>query len=246
MASQAYFEKSNSLWQALEWKPSREQVEQLTTLQKQLIQWNECFNLTRLNEDSDYWISHVFDSLWPIKIELTKPSQVRKCIDVGTGCGFPGLAIAIALPETELVLTDSVHKKTTAVKALAQSIGLDSRVKVINERVELTGQNPNFRGKFDLAVGRAVAKAPVMAEYLVPLLKPTGEAIIFQGHWTSGDQKALLNALVLLKGKIHKVETCQLPKGKGVRHQIRLKTSGLCPEKYPRAIGVPLKKPLGG
>ncbi len=234
-----------ALWQPLEWNPSCEQIEQLITLQTQLKKWNKLINLTRLSEGDDYWISQVLDSLWPIKSELKDPKRPRKCIDIGTGCGFPGLAIAIALPGAELSLIDSVRKKTNAVCEMVASVGLESRVNVFRERVEVTGHNQLFRGRYDLAMARAVAKAPVVAEYLIPLLKPNGEAILFQGHWTPINHQDLSRALIPLKAKVIKTEAYSLPTGRGVRHQLRLKQTSPCPKTYPRALGIPTKQPLG-
>ena len=66
-----------------------------------------------------FWITQVFDSLWPLENELSTPDLPRRCIDVGTGGGFPGIAVAIALPGSTLTLVDSVGRKTAAVAAMA-------------------------------------------------------------------------------------------------------------------------------
>ena len=138
-----------------------------------------------------------------------------------------------------------MRKKTNAVYEIVASVGLKSRVKVFTERVEVTGHNPLFRGRFDLAMARAVAKAPVVSEYLIPLLNPNGEAILFQGHWTPLNHQELSRALVPLKAKVTKTEAYSLPRGRGLRHQLRLKQTSSCPKAYPRALGIPTKQPLG-
>ena len=144
------------------------------------VDWNSRVNLTRLVENEEFWIAQVFDSLWPLEDELRTPGLARRCIDVGTGGGFPGLAVAIALPGTTLTLVDSVGRKTAAVKAMANALGLGHRVDVRTERVEITGQERSCRGTFDLAMARAVATPPVVAEYLVPLLADQGQALLYQ------------------------------------------------------------------
>ena len=151
-------------WTALGWQPSTEQLDQLAMLQDLLREWNEKVNLTRLVDGDDYWINQVFDSLWPLAAELKTPHQPRTCIDVGTGGGFPGLAIAIALPGSQMTLLDSVGRKTAAVEAMASRLGLADRVAVRTERIETTGRDRACRGRFDLAMARAVAAAPVVAE----------------------------------------------------------------------------------
>ncbi|MEA5413486.1 RsmG family class I SAM-dependent methyltransferase, partial [Synechococcus sp. BA-120 BA3] len=106
------------LWQALGWTPTDEQLAALVALQEQLRLWNGRVNLTRLVEGDDFWIAQVFDSLWPWVPLLTAPGGVPdglELIDVGTGGGFPGLALAIALPTARITLVDSMGRKLEAV-----------------------------------------------------------------------------------------------------------------------------------
>ncbi len=231
--------------QALEWQPSYQQMDQLVALQELLFEWNRRVNLTRLIEGKRYWIGQVFDSLWPIKSELKRPDLKLKCIDIGTGCGFPGLAVAIALPRATCILVDSVRRKTSALEKITQELGLSSRVKIRTQRAELIGQDATCRGMFDLAMARAVAIAPIVVEYLVPLIKVNGEALIYKGKWSPKDEVLLLKALNPLKAHISKVERLYLPADLGIRHQIRVKASDSCPKVYPRTIGIPAKNPLG-
>ncbi len=237
--------QTSSLWEELGWQPSREQIEQLITLQETLIKLNRNINLTRLLQGNDFWIGQVFDSLWPLKNELKSPAKCRSCIDIGTGCGFPGLAIAIALPGSSIILVDAIKRKTNALKEIASEIGLSKRVCVQTERAEVVGNDVSFRGKFDIAVARAVAEAPVVAEYLVPLLNKEGEALIYRGKWNDSDQQKLKKAIKPLKAKIQTISSKQLPKDRGIRHVIRVATTAPCPKDYPRAVGLPKKKPLG-
>ncbi len=233
------------LWNALGWQPTAEQQGQFKALQAELVRWNARVNLTRLLEGEDFWVSQILDSLWPLQPELQSASTPRRCIDVGTGGGFPGLAVAIALPGATLTLVDSVGRKTAAVLAMAEAIGLKDRVHIRTERVEITGRHSHCRGQFDLALARAVAAAPVVAEYLVPLINPEGEALLYRGRWSRDDQQALEQALTPLKARISSQDARELPADKGVRHLLRLRASGACPKAYPRAVGLPAKMPLG-
>ena len=235
-----------SLWQELGWQPSPGQLQQLQQLQEELRSWNSRVNLTRLVEGDDYWIAQVFDSLWPLRQLLQEHAEAAlTCIDVGTGGGFPGLAVAIALPQARLTLVDSVGRKTQAVQAMAAALGLGDRVELRCERVELTGRHGHCRGRFDLAMARAVAAAPVVAEYLVPLLKPDGEALLYRGQWGEGDRQELDRALKLLQAKVKRCEQRELPGGRGQRTALVVTASAPCPRTYPRAVGVPSKFPLG-
>jgi 16S rRNA (guanine527-N7)-methyltransferase len=235
------------LWQALGWQPNALQLEQLQQLQVELRQWNSRLNLTRLVEGADFWIAQVFDSLWPLlpRLQGGQAEAPLRCIDVGTGGGFPGLAAAIALPQARLTLVDSVGRKTQAVQAMAQALGLGDRVELRCERAELTGRARSCRGHYDLALARAVAAAPVVAEYLVPLLAEGGEALLYRGQWNEADQAALRQAAALLRARISRHDSCELPAGRGQRTVLGLRPTGTCPAAYPRAVGLPAKLPLG-
>jgi 16S rRNA (guanine527-N7)-methyltransferase len=236
-----------ALWAALGWSPDSTQLAQLQALNGQLRDWNSRVNLTRLVEGDDYWIGQVFDSLWPLRARLQAGGgETLRVIDVGTGGGFPGLAVAIALPQARLTLVDSVGRKIEAVRAMVAALGLAERVELRWERVERSGRSPDCRGGFGLAIARAVAAAPVVAEYLVPLLRPDGEALLYRGQWGPIDQESLERAAGPLRAAVASVEAIELPRGRGMRHAVRLVPRGPCPSAYPRAVGVALKAPLGG
>ena len=239
-----------ALWQALGWRPDPDALGRLIRLQQELRRWNERLNLTRLVEGDDFWIAQVYDSLWPIGPLLSRAAQTRsvplEMVDVGTGGGFPGLALAIALPKARLTLVDSVARKVEAVRAMAASLDLGDRITVRCERIERMGRDGACRGCFDLAVARAVASAPVVAEYLVPLLKPTGRALLYRGRWSAQDQQEVERAAQLLRAELEAVQRHELPAGRGLRHAVVLRPLGPCPAAYPRPVGVPAKTPISG
>jgi 16S rRNA (guanine527-N7)-methyltransferase len=252
----AFVAPSPELWRALGWEPSLQQLDQLLVLQAQLREWNGRLNLTRLVEGEDFWVAQVLDSLWPLRALLQADPQGAEgplqkggplqMIDVGTGGGFPGLAVAIALPTAQLTLVDSVGRKVEAVRAMAAALGLADRVHLRCERIELTGQRADCRGRFHLAMARAVARAPVVAEYLVPLLQAGGQALLYRGQWAAADTVELERALGPLKARIASLDAWELPAQRGIRHALWLQPSGTCPPSYPRPVGVPAKQPLGG
>jgi 16S rRNA (guanine527-N7)-methyltransferase len=245
-STHAFAQPGPALWEALGWQPSPQQLSLLEALQEQLQHWNSRLNLTRLVAGEDFWVAQVFDSLWPLVPLLQKaPQTPLRCMDVGTGGGFPGLAVAIALPQAQLTLVDSVGRKTQAVEAMAAALGLSERVQLRCERIERTGRDRLCRGQFDLAMARAVAAAPVVAEYLVPLLAPKGEALLYRGQWSASDQQVLEQAVGPLGARLLDQRQCELPAGRGLRTAIRLGPDRPCPATYPRAIGIPAKFPLG-
>ena len=214
------------------------------TLQELLRDWNNRVNLTRLVEGDDFWINQIFDSLWPLGRELQQADRPLRCIDVGTGGGFPGLAVAIALPHAQLTLVDSVGRKTAAVAEMAKALGLSERVNVRTERVE-TRTRQQLSRQVRPGHGTGGGSGPVVAEYLIPLLQPSGQALLYRGQWSEADSRELNAALQDLKARITDVQQ-QLPGDRGIRHLLRLQLDGPCPKGFPRAVGVPAKLPLGG
>ena len=232
------------MWSLLGWQPSALQLDQFQQLQGELRSWNARLNLTRLVDGDDFWIAQVFDSLWPL-VSLIKTAPAVRMIDVGTGGGFPGLALAIALPEAQLTLVDSVQRKIEAVRAMAHALGLTQRVEFCSERIEKLGQDSTWRNRYDWAMARAVAPAPVVAEYLVPLLKPGGRALLYRGQWSTVDREQLDRAARSLNARVEAVEALDLPANRGRRHAVSLVPVAGCPRQYPRAVGIPAKQPLG-
>jgi 16S rRNA (guanine527-N7)-methyltransferase len=113
------------------------------------------------------------------------------------------------------------------------------------ERIERTGRQKACRGQFDWALARAVASAPVVAEYLVPLLHTNGRALLYRGQWSQTDQRELDTALTPLRARTDQCLARELPHDRGIRHALLVKPLAPCPPAYPRAVGVPAKQPLG-
>ena len=233
------------IWNELKWVPNQKQFAQFVHLQELLKEWNKKSNLTRLIDGDDFWTAQVCDSLLPLHDELKHPGISHKYIDIGSGCGFPGIAIAIAMPNSNITLLDSASKKTTFLKEVCKEIGLNSRITVVTERAEIAGKDPILRSNFDYAIARAVASANVVAEYLVPFLNPTGQALILKGCWDQEEQQLLKRALIKLNAKIQLTHEYVLPNNRGTRNTIRISSIDKCPDQYPRSVGKPKKQPLG-
>ncbi|WP_025782589.1 16S rRNA (guanine(527)-N(7))-methyltransferase RsmG [Candidatus Synechococcus spongiarum] len=220
------------------------QHQALALLQQQLRQWNSRCNLTRLVEGDDYWVAQVQDSLWPLSRMNPPFHGPLRGVDVGAGGGIPGLVLAIALPESRWVLVDSLQRKCAAVQAMVGALGLQARVEVVCTRAEFLGRDGRYRGRFDVAVARGVAPAPVAAEYLAPLLGRGGLALLYRGRWSGADHQALQQAARQLGCRIRARERCLLPANRGQRHVLILEAETPCPASYPRAVGVPARRPL--
>ena len=247
MSSYKNNKKVNHLivWNTLKWVPSEKQLAQFIQLQDLLKEWNKKTNLTRLIDGDNFWTAQVCDSLFPLHEELQNPELSHKYIDIGSGCGFPGIAIAIAMPNSNITLLDASRKKTTFLKEVSREIGLNSRITVVTERAETAARNPILRAAFDYAIARAVASANVVAEYLVPFLNSRGQALIFKGLWSESEQQLLKKALTELNAKIIGTDKFLLPNNRGIRNIIRINSINKCPNQYPRSVGKPKKQPLG-
>jgi len=213
-------------------------------LQVKIKEINNKTNLTRLIDGDDYWISQVFDSIWPFKTFSNINFDNKKFIDIGSGCGFPGLAYAITHPTSEVYLIDSSKKKTDALKVLIKEINFKNNVNVINDRIENLARQSSFRNGFNIATTRAVSNPSTVSEYILPMLDKEGLGILYCGNWTIEESKNLDKTLDLLEGKFKEKKKILLPRNKGTRNIILIQPKNLCPEIYPRKVGKPKKNPL--
>jgi len=213
-------------------------------LQIKIEELNNKTNLTRLIDGDDYWISQVFDSIWPFKIITDINFDNKKFLDIGSGCGFPGLAYAITHPRSEIYLIDSSKKKTDALKILIKSINFRNNIHVINDRIENLAHQSLMRNSFNIATTRAVSNPSTVSEYLLPMLKKEGLGILYCGKWTDEESKNLDKTLEILEGKVKAKKKILLPRSKANRNIILIQPKNLCSEIYPRKVGKPEKNPL--
>lgn len=165
--------------------------------------------------------------------------------DIGAGAGFPGVPIKIAVPEIEVFLVEPNAKKAAFLRRLVLTLGL-AGVGVLEERVENIGCDPQYREKMDVVVARAVAALPVLLEYALPLLKPGGWFLALKGPRVKDEIGPAETAAGRLGGRI---ESTHSPVGvaPGVNRVIvQVQKVRETPPGYPRRVGVPAKRPLGG
>jgi len=213
-------------------------------LQIKIEELNKKTNLTRLINGDDYWVSQVFDSIWPFKTFSNINFDNKKFLDIGSGCGFPGLAYAITHPTSEIYLVDSSKKKTDALKRLIKEINFQNNIHVITARIENLGHQSSMRNSFHIATTRAVSNPSTVSEYILPMLKKEGLGVLYCGKWTDKESKKLDKTLEILEGKFKEKKKMLLPKSKGTRNIIIIQPKNFCPEIYPRKIGKPEKNPL--
>ncbi|WP_416676677.1 16S rRNA (guanine(527)-N(7))-methyltransferase RsmG [Egbenema bharatensis] len=164
-------------------------------------------------------------------------------IDIGTGAGFPGIPVAIACPDWTVTLLDSTRKKMAFLDTVLETMGI-LNAKTLVDRVEQVGQQPQHRASYDLALIRAVAAASVCAEYALPLLKVGGVAVLYRGQWTPEEESQLKRSVSQLGGSLAAVDRLTLPLSQGIRHCVMLKKLKPTPGQFPRAVGIPVQKPI--
>jgi len=223
---------------------TEEEINLFQELQIKIKELNNKTNLTRLTDGDDYWVSQVFDSIWPFKAFTNINFDNKKFLDIGTGCGFPGLAYAITHPNSEIYLIDSLKKKTDALKILVEQINFKNNIHVINDRIENLAHQLSMRNNFNIATTRAVSNPSTVSEYILPMIKKEGFGVLYCGKWTNQESKNLDKSLEILEGKVKDKKEIRLPRNKGTRTIILIQPKNFCPEIYPRKVGKPEKNPL--
>lgn len=220
---------------------SEQQVARLQAYADELSEWNQRFSLTAISDPEKIRIKHFLDSFTPYLV--MKNLSGRRVIDIGTGAGFPGIPLKILLPEIEVILVDSIGKKTAFCEHIVRHLGLEG-IQVVRERVERLGQDQAFREQFDWAIARAVAHLSTLSEYLLPLVKVNGKMLAMKGAQGPQEAQEAENALSMLGGDLQQVQEIKLPGVVEHRYLITILKKASTPDKYPRRVGIPGKRPL--
>ena len=217
------------------------QVMSLITYEKELLEWNQKFNLTAIRDVESIRTKHFLDSFSCVL--AWKAAPPNRLIDVGTGAGFPGVPLKILYPNLKLTLVESVGKKAMFCQHIVRVLGLE-HVDVIQARAEDLGQDANHREKYDWAIARAVANLNVLSEYLVPLVKVGGTMLAQKGESGPAEAQSAEHAMKLLGGKLRQLIPVNLPGVADDRYLILVDKVAATPPKYPRKPGVAAKQPL--
>ncbi len=211
------------------------QIDKFEIYYNMLIEWNNKMNLTAITDVDDVIKKHFADS-----VMLSKYIERNaKCIDVGTGAGFPGIPLKIIRDDIEVVLLDSLNKRITFLKELLNKLNI--KCECIHSRAEDGARLAEHREKYDVSLSRAVAPANVLCELTVPFVKVGGKCIMFKGPSADEELKNAENALKVLKCsyQINAVNTDW-----GERRIVILTKNGKTPQAYPRKAGTASKNPL--
>jgi 16S rRNA (guanine527-N7)-methyltransferase len=208
-----------------------------------LLEANTQVNLTRVVEPQAVARLHLLDAL--AALPLVDALAPTSAIDLGSGGGVPGLALAIARPGIAWTLVDSVGKKAALLRAFADQLGL-TNVTVLGERAETLGRDVAHRERYGLVTARACAALPVLAELALPLLTPAGLLIAWKGPLSEEDPEVRAgNAVSALLGggPLRLADAGHVALG-GHRFVIAEKLTAT-PGRFPRRPGEPARRPLG-
>lgn len=220
---------------------TKKQVTALKIYTCELLDWNQKFNLTAIREEAGIHTKHFLDSFSCIL--AWKNSPPTRLIDIGTGAGFPGIPLKILYPQLQLTLVESVGKKANFCRHVIETLKLPD-VEVLHSRAEDVGQLPAHREKYDWAVARAVARLPVLAEYLLPLVQVGGSMLAQKGETGPAEAHAAESTIKLLGGHIRQLLPVTLPGVVEERYLILVDKVAATPPGYPRKSGIPSKIPL--
>ncbi len=203
-----------------------------------LEEMNKLMNLTAISGEADVARLHFLDCVQLLKADSFAGKRV---IDVGTGAGFPGLALKIACPNMELTLLDSLDKRIGFLKDCCRRLGFDD-VECIHARAEEIPRG--YRESFDFVLSRAVARLNLLSELCLPYVKKGGAFIAMKGSDLDQELKEAEKAIALLGGKVERKLDYTIP-GSDVTHSL-LVIRKLCntPAKYPRRWAQIKKSPL--
>lgn len=218
-----------------------EQAAHFEIYSEELRAWNQHVNLTAITEPAAVQTRHFLDSLSIVEAIPMTPGL--RIIDVGTGAGFPGLPLAIVYSDIRMVLLESTGKKVNFLKHMVEKLSL-SNVETVHARAEETGQMAEHRAQYDVVLARAVARLPILLEYLLPLAHIGGLCIAMKGRTAHQEAQDSTRALATLGGQLHTIETIILPDVDDEHYLVVVQKIADTPGIYPRKPGTPTQKPL--
>lgn len=220
---------------------SEKQVADFALFLDEFVACNAHTNLSAIREPEAIVQKHFLDAVSCVPVlERFSP---RSLMDVGTGGGMPGIPLKILFPELQVCLADSVKRKTAFLSDVVAKMGWDD-VTVLTERAELIGRMPEHRERYDVVIARALAAMPVLVEYLLPMVRVGGQMIAQKGASAEKETQAATEGIATLGGKVMGMEEVRMPGIEEPHYFVIVEKVAATPEKYPRRVGIPTKRPL--
>lgn len=222
---------------------TEDQLAGFRTYYENLTEWNRVMNLTAITEEEDVYTKHFLDCLSLVRIVSRETLRGKRMIDVGTGAGFPGLVLAIAFPDMEVVLMDSLNKRIRFLDDTAEKLGL-SNVRTIHARAEELARDKRHRETYDMCCSRAVASAAVLSEYCLPFIRKGGLFAAYKSEKAEQELEEGKRAIQILGGRVERTESFVLPETDYGRTLVLIRKVKETPGRYPRKAGTPAKDPI--
>lgn len=211
------------------------QVDTLCAFARAMVEKNQVMNLTAITEDTQVAKLHLVDSLTVLSCADLRGSRV---IDVGCGAGFPGVPLAIACPQAEVTLLDSLGKRMKWLEEILPTLGV--KAQCITARAEEAAADR--REQYDYAVSRAVARLNILLELTAPYVKVGGAVLAMKGAAAREELGECANAIRKLGLKLEGVREFSID---GVSHAvIVLRKVSPTPKCYPRRYAKIKQSPL--
>ena len=204
-----------------------------------LLERNQVMNLTAITAPKDVAALHLLDSLCLLPLADLDGKSV---VDVGTGAGFPGMPLAITLPQTNITLLDSLNKRVDFLREAGNQLGLHNTEYVHGRAEEFAADH---RESYDYAVSRAVAALPVLCELCLPLVKVGGQFLAMKSSHTEEEIRQAKPAIAALGGKITEIKDYTIPTTDVVHRVVCIQKVSPTPKKSPRRFAQIKKQPLG-
>lgn len=191
--------------------------------------------------DERAWQVHVADSLTGLEVEELR--EAERIADIGSGAGFPGLVLAVALPRAELDMVESVGRKCEFIRRAAAEAEIPNAT-VRNLRSEEWAASEG-REAYDVVTARAVGRLSTLAELASPLLKPGGVLVAWKGKRDADEERQLANASEALAMSSEQILDVGDRAGSEHRHLHVISKTGPTPANLPRRPGMAKKRPRG-
>lgn len=169
-------------------------------------------NLTAIRDREGIIEKHLIDSVLPLT--LTEVQSGAKCLDIGTGAGFPAVPMMIYRPELRFTLLDAQQKRTVYLQQLLEKLGLQAEI--IHGRAEELCRKDGYKGSYDMVTARAVGSLPLLLGYACPFLRKGGRFVAMRGS-AEEEQGEVQKALKKLKMTQLQEVSYSLPEGDGRR-----------------------------
>ena len=217
----------------------REALMRLDLYAERLIETNRRFNLTAVTDPDEVTVKHFADSL--VLLGKTELPAGASLLDVGTGAGFPGLALKLARPDLQVAFLDGTRKKLGFISSVLEETGLAGET--LHLRAEEAGKQPKYREKFDFVTARAVADMAVLVEYCLPFVRAGGLFLAMKSAAAEEEIQNAAGAVRLLGGKTEQNLLFDLVENTP-RRIVFVRKISQTPPKYPRASAKIAKSPL--